>query len=284
MSSSNPLKQYFRQPSLYTKLPTNGRWYTENDLVWSADHEVAVFGLTALDEVLLNTPDAMLNGQALEKVIKNCVPGVQNVKKLTIPDLESIFVAIKVATNKGKYEFDRVCPKCKHENNFEVNCQHLLDTMSLVEDSDTIVNFDGTLIVHIKPYDLEKRQQFLMKEFEEQRMLKLIDESNKDLNEFEKSNILQEAIDKMARLTFSLVSQSITKIVLVKEKQEVTDPEHIAEWMFNISMNQADAIIKAVNALNEIGVHKKTDAVCESCGHTWEETLNFDPVNFFGKR
>ena len=284
MANDNPLKQYFRQPALYMKFPTGGRWYSPTEVSVSADGEMPVYGLTAIDEVMLNTPDAMLNGKALENVIKNCSPNVKDVKKLLIPDLEALFLAIKIATNNGKYDIDRNCPECKHENNFEINCQFLLDSMSYIEESDTIVKFDDDLIVYVKPYSFEMRQMFMQREFEEERTLKAIDESNQELDDFEKARILGESVERLSRITFDLVSKSISQIQMVKENVSVKDPAHISEWLVSIGRVQADAVMTAVNSLNSTGVNKTVPAQCSNCAHEWSETLNFDPISFFARR
>lgn len=282
--SNNPLQQYFRQASLFLKLPTLGRWYTDKEVVVNDDKEIPVYGLTAVDDIMLNTPDAMLNGNALENVIKSCAPDVKNVKKLLVPDIEALFLGIKVSTTGGKYDVDRKCPKCSEENTFEVNCQYLLDTMSYVEDSDTVITLNDELEIHVKPYSLEMRQMFIHRQFEEDRLLKSIDESNKKLDEFEKARILGESIEKISRITFDLVSKSIESIKLLKTGVSITDHANISEWLVKIPKAQADVVIGTVNKLNEIGVNKTVAAKCSKCAHEWEETLNFDPVSFFGKR
>lgn len=282
--NDNPLKKYFRQPALYLKLPTQGKWYTPNDIDMSHDSEVAVYGLSALDDIMLNTPDAMLNGLALEKVISNCVPDIKNVKKIFVPDLEAIFLGIKMATNDGKFEVERTCPKCKHENNFEVNCAHILDTISYIDDSDTVVSFNDQLIINIQPYTFEMRQMFMQKQFEEDRTLRLIDEQNKNLDEFQKARILAESVEKLSKITFELVSKSIIEVHIKSQNITVSDPMQIAEWLMNINKSQADTIINSVNSLNMIGPNKKVPAVCSNCNHQWDESLNFDPISFFGKR
>jgi hypothetical protein len=284
MSTDNPLKRYFRQPALFMRLPTNNRWYDANTIEVTADGELAVYGLTAIDEIMLNTPDAMLNGQALENVIKNCAPGVRDVKKLLIPDLEALFLAIKIATNDGKYDIDRSCPRCSHENTFEVNCQHILDSMSYVEDSDTVVNFNDQLMIHVRPYDFQMRNMFLQRELEEQRTLKAIDDSNQELDDFTKARILGESVERISRITFQLVSMSIVKIVMIEQNVTVTDPSHINEWLVSITRDQAEAVIKAVNDLNAVGINKDIPANCANCAHEWTETLSFDPVGFFAQR
>ena len=281
---ANPLKQYFRQPSIFLKLPTLGRWYTEKEMIVNDEQEIPVFGLTAVDDIMLNTPDAMLNGQALENVLKNCSPNIKNIKKILVPDLEALFLGIKVATTGGKYDVDKICPKCEAENTFEVNCEYLLGTMSYVEDSDTIINLNSELEIHVKPYTLEMRQMFIQRQFEEDRLLKSIDESNKKLTEIEKARILGESVEKISRITFNLVSKSIESIKIIKQGITVSDPAEISEWLVNISKAQAEMVINAVNKLNEIGVNKSVHAKCTKCEHEWDDTLNFDPINFFGRR
>ena len=279
--TNNPLKKFFRQPSVYLSLPTMNKWYTSDDIDL-VNKELPVYGLSAIDDILLNTPDAMLNGQALEKVIEHCVPNIKNVRNLMLPDLEAIFVAIKIATNNGKFDYDKNCPSCKHENNFELNCQSLLDTMSFVDESDTVINFDDDLKIFIRPYNFEMRQLYMQKEFEEERLTRSL--MSEELDEFTKQRLFAESVDRMSRTTFDLVSMSIEKIQMIKENIVVTDHAHINEWLTSITTSKVKAVMNAVNKLNEIGVNKKIEVQCQSCGHTWTDQLNFDPINFFGKR
>jgi T4 bacteriophage base plate protein len=282
--SSNPLKQYFRQARAYVKLPTLGKWYTKEDVYITDDGEVGVYALTALDDIMLNTPDAMLNGRALEQVITNCCPDIKNVKKFMLPDLEVLYVGIKSASNNGRADYDRKCPKCEHENTFELNCQMLLDTCSYIDPNDTILVFDGQLEVHIKPYTFEMRQLFLKREFEEERALRAIDNSEQELDELQKADILGQSVSRLSEITFALVSQSIEKIVILKDNTVVSDLQHINEWLTGITKVQADMVIEAVNKLNATGVQKTLPVQCQECGEEWEDQLTFDPSSFFGKR
>jgi hypothetical protein len=280
---ANPLQQYFRQASVYLKLPTLGRWYKNGEVSFSESQEIAIFGMTAIDDILISTPDAMLSGAALEKIIQNCAPDVKNVKKLMSPDLEAIFLGIKIGTTGGKYDVDRVCPKCSNQMTFEVNCEYLMSTMTYVEDSDTVLNINNELEIRIKPYNLEMRRMFITKQFEEDRLLKSIDANNKELDEFQKADILQKSIEKISRITFNLVSQSIESVRLIKQGLNVNDAANISEWLVNIPKSQADIVINAVNKLNEIGINKKVQARCEKCGHEWEDELSLDPTSFFSR-
>lgn len=280
--SENPLKQYFRQPGAYVKLPTQGKWYSADDITMSANGDIAVYPMGAIDDILLNTPDAMLNGQALEKVVRNCVPDIKNVKKIMIPDLEAIFVGMKYATNNGKSDYERQCPNCQHENTFDLNCSALLDAITCVDPSDAVLHFGDNLEIHIKPYDFEMRQLFIKREFEEERAIRILD-LNKEADEIKKAELLAESVDRIAQLTFGLVAKSIEKIILKKENLTVTDPDHIKEWLIGISKSQSEAVVESVNKLNAAGVPKEIPVRCESCGHEWLDKLALDPTSFFGK-
>lgn len=282
--TKNPLSVYFRQASNYLPLPTRGRWYAPEDVSLTDEGELGVHALTALDDILLNTPDAMLNGVALEKVVKNCAPDIRNIKKFMLPDLEALFVAIKSATTGGRTDIDRKCPNCGHENTFELNCQGLLDAMTFIEDDDLQIRFADDLIVHIRPYDFEMRQLFIRREFEEEKALRALETADKNMDELEKAKVLGESVDRLSRITFQLVSRSIEKIVIVKDGTTVTDQVHINEWLTGISKTQADMVIESVNRINSAGVPKQLPVACQNCNHQWTENLTFDPTSFFGKR
>ena len=125
--SQNPLQQFFRQPAMYLNLPTKGKLYTSDVVELTEDQQIAVYPLSAINEIMLNTPDAMLNGQALENVVKDCAPNIKNAKRFMLPDLEALFVAIKSASNNGKMDYDRNCPKCNKELTYKLksNLSHI---------------------------------------------------------------------------------------------------------------------------------------------------------------
>ncbi len=67
--TNNPLSGYFRAPKLYTKLPSGGRFYTDDVVDLSENKEVAVYALTAKDEAILKNPDAVSNEYVSSSVV-----------------------------------------------------------------------------------------------------------------------------------------------------------------------------------------------------------------------
>jgi len=284
MTHINPLEKYFRQATVYIQLPTRGRWYNNSQITLTADNELAVYAMTARDDVLLNTPDAMLNGEALKKVIMNCVPDIHNVDSVLLPDLESIFVGMKLASSDDGWDVSRICPKCGAECTFGLQCQPVLDQQLLVEDSDCFVIVDNKLKVNLRPYNYQQRSLFIQKQFEEERTLKYFSDSNPDVDEFHKANVWAQAIDRISSMTFGLVAGSITSIEEIQTGNVVEDTAFINSWLQNISKAQADLVITGVDTLNKCGPMKTLPMACESCSHTWQDEINYDPISFFVKR
>lgn len=57
--SANPLKQFFRQPAIYLRLPSNGDFWPAGSLQMTPNSELPVYPMTAIDEITYRTPDAL---------------------------------------------------------------------------------------------------------------------------------------------------------------------------------------------------------------------------------
>ncbi len=77
--NSNPLGKYYRQPAIYIKLPSQGRYYPPDVFTPTETGEIPVFPMTAKDELAFKTPDAMINGQGTVDVVKSCIPNFKGV-------------------------------------------------------------------------------------------------------------------------------------------------------------------------------------------------------------
>jgi hypothetical protein len=276
---TNPLNKYFRVPKSYVKLPSKGRFYPDNFVETTANGEVAVYPLSAIDQILLKTPDAILNGDALLKVVKNCVPGVVDVKRLVEPDINTLLLAMRIASSGNTTEWTIACPKCNTEHAFEIDLNSIVETQSYI-DEDPVILFNGELKIYIRPYDFEQRNLQLLNEIEEAQTVKLIN-SNQEADENEKIAQLSRHVDSMAQRTFDVVSLSIQMIEIVGTKERVTDRTYIAEFLKGITRSQADVIIESIRELNQKGINAKQRFTCTNCTHEWEQGLDFDPTSFF---
>jgi hypothetical protein len=277
---TNPLEKYYRAPKIYTQLPSRMQFYAPEMVETTPNGEVAIYSMTALDQIIIRTPDALLNGDALLKVVQNCVPAIKDPINLVEPDINALLLAIRIASKGPNMTLDVVCGNCQHENHYEIDCQAILETQTPIETVNSL-DIDGKLLLHVKPYNFHQRNLTLLNEIQETQAIKLL-ESNEQMDETAKMIELGNLVTKMATRTLEIVAKSITHITIIATGQTVSDPAHINEFVRNISKEQADAIMERIKELNNTGIDSKCNFTCQECQHEWTQPLDFDPSSFFG--
>jgi hypothetical protein len=110
---SNPLSAYFRKPAIYVTLPSGGKFNTPEEIdIPGGSGEIPIYPMTAKDEILMRTPDSLMNGATTVDVIQSCVPNIKNAWKLCALDVDLILTSIRIATYGETTEIKGVCPKC----------------------------------------------------------------------------------------------------------------------------------------------------------------------------
>ncbi|NDB58023.1 hypothetical protein EB001_06220, partial [bacterium] len=109
-NSMNPLAKHFRQPSVYLKLPSGGKYWPEGTINLPANGEVPIMAMTTKDEITIRTPDALMNGQGVVDLIQSCCPNITNAWAMPTIDSDAILVAIRIATNGSNMDIDSKCP------------------------------------------------------------------------------------------------------------------------------------------------------------------------------
>ena len=110
--NANPLNKYFRQASIYVSLPS-GTNYPTSVVTPSETGELGIMPMTAKDEIRFKTPDALMNGQGVVDVIESCVPNIKDAWQIKSYDLDTVLVAIRVATYGETMEINFTVPGAK---------------------------------------------------------------------------------------------------------------------------------------------------------------------------
>ena len=127
VENANPLNKYYRQPSIYVGLPSGGEFYDNTVFTKTTTGEIPVLPMTAKDEMAFKTPDAMLNGQATVDVIKSCCPNILDPWKLINYDMDTLLIAIRIASYGETMDFTANVPVINEEITHTVNLPSLLD-------------------------------------------------------------------------------------------------------------------------------------------------------------
>ena len=129
--NTNPLKQYFRRPEIYIKLPSGGNFYPEGSIDLPENKELPVYPMTAIDEITSKTPDALFNGTAVVDIIKSCLPNIKDPWSVPSIDLDHILIAIRVASNGNLLDIESICPSCNEEASYDINLIGLLSNITV---------------------------------------------------------------------------------------------------------------------------------------------------------
>jgi hypothetical protein len=272
---NNPLRQYFRRPAVYLKLPSGGLGYDESVLTFSDTNEYPVYPMTAIDEITSKTPDALFNGSAVVDLIKSCVPNFKDPWGVQSNDLDAILIALRAASGSEKLEMDTACPSCETISSYGVD---LVNVLSTLESGDYTKELEvRDLKIKFRPLTYKEMNVFAIQQFELQKLFITIDSSD---DEDEKVRISKEAIKRVTEITMELLSQSIEFIQT--PSGNVTEKEFIHDFLKNCDNSMYEAI-RAHNATLKLSTEiKPLDIKCESCEHEYKQSFALNPSDFFG--
>jgi hypothetical protein len=172
---TNPLTKYFRQPKIYLRLPSKGRYYPAGSLDMPDSGELPVYAMTAKDELMFKTPDALLNGESVVEVIKSCVPNIKDPWKMPSIDSDAILIAIRLATYGEKMGISTMIPGTNEEREFEADLRTMLDRLAEFEYL-PYVEINPEITVELRPSTYKEFTQSSIRTFEEQRIFKIIND------------------------------------------------------------------------------------------------------------
>lgn len=275
---SNPLSQFFRQPKLYVTLPSKGRFYTEGALDSSQNNEYAVFSMTAKDELMFKTPDALLSGQSTVEIIKSCIPAIKDPWLMPSIDMDFCLMAIRVATYGSNMEINAVCPKCGDNNPYEIDLTNWMGKFSQFDYQETI-SVDP-LVVHIKPYNYKELTKTALKTMEQQRLVNIAtDDSISDEEKIEKFG---KGFVSLTNLTVELVANCITKIET--PSGPTSDLNQIREFISNCPSEIFSKINEHIQSIKHQVELPPQHVKCTGCEHEYDVPVAMDQSNFFGAR
>lgn len=274
----NPLSAYFRQPKIYVKLPSGGQFYPPGALDVSVNGEYPVYSMTAKDELIFKTPDALMNGQATVELVKSCFPSIKNPWAMPSMDIDAVLIAIRIATYGEDMDFHSNCPGCNEENTYTLNLINYIEQVQNFQYEPT-VSIDE-LEITLRPYNYKEVTGQSIKALEQQKIFSIINDEN--LSDQEKLDRFGESFVKLTEMTVDIVAGAISSIKT--PQAEVTDPSMIQEFINNAPKEIFNVIVDHVEKMKSNIDLKSQEVVCGSCKSPYTITLNIDQSNFFAVR
>ncbi len=286
----NPLSSFYRAPKLYAKLPSLGKYYSEDIIEMPDSGELPVFAMTANDELLMKNPDALLNGEAVVQTVQSCIPCIKNARKMLSADIDTLLVAIQGATYGDDLEVTGTCDKCQSEARGIASVEQAL--FNITELGDEYIVEELGLQIAIKPFSYSSTIKAGITNFQSTRSLQNIGNIEDDNERLE---LFNENFKKVAALNFDLILDAVDSISGTNEDGDfiVNDREQIGEFLNNVDSSVGKSIEAKISEINSIGIAQEMKLQCpnpdcpENKGkdpddyYTFDSKVNFDPVNFF---
>lgn len=272
----NPLRQYFRRPSIYIKLPTGGTQYGPTVITLPENGELPVFPMTAIDEITLKTPDALYNGSAVGDVIKSCIPNIKDPWKLSSVDIDAILIAIRTASEGNKIEIETACPACSETSKYDINIVGCLQDINPVKYNDELELEE--ISIKFKPLTFKEVNEISLKQIEMQRIMFQLDQMQES---DEKNKKTSDAIKKINEITLFALSKSVEYI---KTSSVFVDKyEYIEDFIKNCDRMTFEKIKDYSLDLKKSTEIKPLKIQCPHCSHNYEQQFTLNMSDFFGR-
>jgi hypothetical protein len=272
---TNPLSQYFRQPNIYIKLPSKGQNYPTGALDMPANGELPVYPMTAIDEITYRTPDALFNGQATVNVIQSCIPAIKDGWAVPSIDLDTILIAIRIASYGHNMEFGTTCPACNNASENTLDLRTVLDILSAPDYNASIKYRD--LEIYFKPLTYQNLNDNNQLQFEQQKLLQVIPDAT--VSESDKMTALTAAFKKLTEITVHSLALSI--IAIKTPNALVNEFEYINDFLKNCDRDLFNQIRDHVIKLREQSEMQPLKMTCPECKHEYEQVITLDMSSFF---
>jgi hypothetical protein len=273
----NPLAKHFRTPAIYLKLPSQGSYWTQGSLNIPANGEIPVLPMTTRDEIILRTPDALLNGQGVINAIESCCPSITDAWQMPSIDVDALVIAIRIASYGNSMEFSSQCPHCGEESDYEIDLSIVLDNITAPDYNDK-VKLDG-LTIKLKPQSYENLNKSNMISFEEQQILRTLGEMQ-ETDRTEAQHRFNQHLNNLISMQIDSLTASTDYIELESETR-VTQSEFIDEFYKNCDNKVINSIKEKLQNFVDTSKIKPVPVNCHACDGQFNVAIEFEWSSFF---
>ena len=280
--NNNPLNKYFRQPAIYVSLPS-GTDYPPHVVTPTQTGELGVMPMAAKDEIRFKTPDALMNGQGVVDVIQSCVPEIKDAWQIKSYDLDTILVAIRIATYGETMDINFTVPGANENVSHSVNLPAILDELRAVK-VDGHITLDDGLKITVRPLTYKDMTTTSLQTFQQQKMYSAIQDSQ--LSDEEKAKRFNDAFKTLTDLNASILLKNI-QMITMPDGTEITDPTHIKEFVDNTNTTLIKEIeqkltqLRGQGAVKPLKLKATEDQIKKGAPASYEVPVTFDTSNFF---
>lgn len=260
---SNPLIDRLRRsiPGETFRLPSQALFYTDGELDETVvNGEVHVLPLSAMDEVVLKSPDMLMSGKAYETVFARCIPQIKKPLKLLAKDIDFLLLCLRILSYgpTSTLHFTHNCDGAKsHE--YEVELRALVAKAMPIDPTTLVDTYTVTLtngqVVRMRPAVfgsvLEMYQSFALSDGTDNEMV--------------------------------AVRKQLIEVVgdMILDVDGIDDRQLIRSWLIELTPDLLNQLSDASERISHWGPDLQIELTCKDCGEICSAELPINPVSFF---
>jgi len=273
---SNPLAKHFRQPAIHMELPSAGRWWRPGSLSVPPTNQLPIFPMTARDEILIRTPDALMNGSTVVELLQNCVPSIKDAWATPNVDIDALLIGIRIASYGPNLDVDTTCPHCGHANRHEFDLTHRLGSIRCPNFDKSIAH--NGLTYKFKPMNYFSTTRENTVAFHEEKLIAALE--NAELGEEEKQKQLKESITNLTNANVKSIT-SQTEYIQMADGTKVVEFEYIHEFYQNVEADVLRHILSKIKEIYSDVAVPDEKVQCVECTKEYSVPFQFDYSSFF---
>ena len=262
MTITNPLLTRVKLPGQTIRLPSGGNYYGNGELADTVQNgEIHIYPMTALNEIVMRSPDKIINGEAITEVFATCVPDVLQPHRLLMRDLDYILMALRQTTYGDSHdiEFEHNCENAK-VHTYQVSIPSLMHQTTEYDpemmEANRHVTMPNGQVVTLRPAAILED------------VVAILSETN-----ISEQELMSVEYMKMQRL------RSVA--AMVDRVEDVSDRGMITEWLGQIPVTWFETISHGIDKMSGWGPNTEMTFTCKDCGEAIKIDVPLNPIVFF---
>ena len=261
----NPLLQVLkaRIPGETFRLPSSGLFYHNGELDEGVTNgELHVFPLTALDEIILKTPDKLLSGKAIIEVFSRCIPQIKKPMELLSKDVDYLLMCLRLISYGETLgiTYKHSCENAT-ERSYDVELRPLIAKSKPVDPTAIgtkyTIKMPSEQVVELRPSLYGGILSLYLSNFEASR-----------LSEDEQYRYSQNQL-------LTIVSDTVVSV------DGITNRDQIREWITQIPAGWMTQLGEVMHEMSDWGPSSEWTTICKDCGEEITIEIPLNPVAFF---
>ena len=271
---ANPLVQRVRIPGRRFKIPSGGVFYKDGELSDDVkDGELTILPMTMVDELVLKTPDKLLNGDGAIEVINRCVPQILKPWQIMSKDIDFIMICLRIVSYGEQLEIEHTHETCSHtvekENGelVRVPRQYKINVSDMVNKCTRI---DPTTINQVFSHELKTGDVVQRVRFQPMTFRNFIDVMQAQVFDDDSIDPEKEADSIIQSLAY-----------VIESVDEINDHDMIIGWLKAMAPMQLNELNDRLLETLQWGPNMNATVKCVDCGEDMELAVPLDPLLFF---